>query len=117
MRKPIRYNFDDGQFLYATLTHVPHIRIAVEWPNGTHYADWSLYGHSSDLSPNEFVARTWGDTRGLMASAMLGTGWFVRTGRGVITGSGEPNEVWRLSDLGEEWASSMQSEQLGVTHG
>ena len=115
MRKPIQYNFDDGQLLYASLVRDPCIRVAVEWPSGELFAEWSVPAHSLHLAASEFVARTWGDTRGLMASAMLGTGWFVRTGRGVITGSGEPNEVWRLSDLGEEWVSSTQSEQLGVT--
>ena len=74
MRKPIQYNFDDGQLLYASLVRDPCIRVAVEWPSGELFAEWSVPAHSLHLAASEFVARTWGDTRGLMASAMLGTG-------------------------------------------
>ncbi len=114
MRKPIRYNFDDGQLLYANLTRTAQIRVDIELPNGALYAEWSLSGHGLTLAPGEFVARTFGDTRGLMASAMLGTGWFDRTGQETYTGADERNEVWRLSDLGVEWIASDQPECVGL---
>ena len=114
MRKPIRYNFDDGQFLYASLDCDKRIRVDIQFPDGSLFADWSLPVSELGLDPREFVARTWGDTRGLMASAMLGTGWFIRTGQEVTTSSGECNEIWRLSDLGVEWAAAVSKQSRVV---
>ncbi len=40
MRKPIRYNFDDGQLLYTTRVRAEQIRGDIELPDGARYAEW-----------------------------------------------------------------------------
>lgn len=103
-RKPIQYNHDQGQLLYAVLQRQPGIQAHIERSDGrTLGQSWSVPCVGVSLGTNEFVANTWGDTAGLMASAMMGTGWFERTGRSVCFPQGEVNEVWRLSKLGLEW--------------
>lgn len=107
-RKPIQYNHDQGQLLYAVLQKQPSIHVHIERSDGTTLGrSWSVPCFGVALSTNEFVASTWGDTAGLMASAMIGTGWFERTGRSVCFPRGESNEVWRLSELGLEWLQSI----------
>lgn len=111
LRKPIQYNFADGQMLYAVLQGGEVVHVGIELPDGAAYASWSVSVPGIVLDANEFVAQTWGDTHGLMASAMLGTGWFLRTGRRVALPAGEENEVWRLSDLGCEWMDAVANQQ------
>lgn len=107
-RKPIQYNLDQGQLLYAVLQKQPSIHVHIERSDGTTLGrSWSVPCFGVSLGPNEFVASTWGDTAGLMASAMMGTGWFERTGRSVCFPQDESNEVWRLSELGLEWLQSI----------
>lgn len=109
-RKPIQYNHDHGQLLYAVLQRLPGIHVHIERSDGTTFGQsWSVPCCGIALGPNEFVASTWGDTRRLMASAMMGTGWFERTGRSVCFPQDEANEVWRLSELGLEWLRSIAS--------
>ena len=104
MRKPIQYNFGQGQLLYAVLARGACVRVDIERPDGTPYGSgFSVHVDGVALGPSEFIAGTWGDHRGLMASAMMGTGWFERTGRSVPLPAGEENEVWRLSQMGAEW--------------
>lgn len=63
----------------------------------------------------EFVALTFGDHGRLMADAMMGTGWFERTGRSVAAPAGEINEVWRLSRLGMDWQRAATQTQTEST--
>lgn len=98
--------------LYAVLSDSIGVHVAIERPDGVAYGVWSVQAPGIMLEANEFVAQTWGDTLGLMASAMLGTEWFMRTGRSVAAPAGEVNEVWRLSDLGKEWVDTVADEQV-----
>lgn len=111
MRKPILYNFGQGQMLYAVLEQEPFIQVRIERPDGCPYGApfWSIAVCDLPLGRNEFVANTWGDHHGLMASAMFGTGWFERTGRDVAAPADEVNEVWRLSRLGVEWLDAQRA--------
>lgn len=103
MRKPIYYNFADGLLLYAVLYEHNGIQVLVEHSNGTQYACWSIPAVNRPLGEHEFIARTWGDQHRLMASAMMGTGWFERAGLEIAAPADEFNEIWRLSPLGREW--------------
>lgn len=113
MRKPIFYHFDDGMMFYAVLKAGAEIRVAIEHLDGRPYhPEWSVPAGDVVLQPLEFVARTWGDHHGLMASAMLGTGWFERTGGSYCTPTGEIHEIWRLSPLGVAWLDAAVSTAL-----
>lgn len=116
----ISYNFGDGQMLYALMarTNGSGIRVWVERLDGIQYGDdWSVYvpGLALALVRDEFCAHTWGDYAGLMASAMLSTGWFMKTGKEFRfpeshvhnDGSGE---IWKLTHLGMVWLSCIESE-------
>lgn len=109
MRSPITYNFAEGQMLYAVLCNIDGaVQVSVEHLNGDHMASWSVSPNGTVLGKHEFIAQTWGDTRGLMTSAMLGTGWFARTGKMAAVPSDESNEIWKVSPLGLEWLSAQR---------
>jgi hypothetical protein len=111
MRYPIRYNFGQGQLLYALLAQEPAgIKVWLELPDGSFYADFSVPAPGVPLARNEFVARTWGDYKGLMASAMMGTGLFQRTGKEIAHPVEEVNEIWQLSSGGVEWVVAITKE-------
>lgn len=109
MRKTvIHYGFDNGQMLYALMSKAPNIRVWIEHLNGTFFAEWSVLAGAVGLEIDEFCADTWGDHGGLMASAMLATGWFAQTGREFAypidhLHNDGVGEIWKLTTFGAEW--------------
>lgn len=108
---PIFYGFDNGNILYALMVRDQRIRVWIERPDGTFYAPWSLENSNCNLSAGEFFANTWGDYHGLMASALLSTGWFKKTGKESIYPPGHIyddgwGEIWALADAGSAWLDS-----------
>ena len=106
---PIVY---EDQLLYALLDAPPDepIRVWIEQPLGTFYARFYHDAPYGLVRPNEFIARTWDDPLGAMSRAMLGTGWFERTGDEISYPTDEFNEIWRLSELGIELLASCGDE-------
>lgn len=107
----IYYGFDDGQMLYALMSRESGIRVWIEQLSGVFYGEWSLNASDAALATDEFCADTWGDHNGLMASAMLATGWFERTGREFNypvwhAHSDAVGEIWKLSALGVQWIAA-----------
>jgi len=93
--------------LYAALCeNEAGVQVWIEYLSGDLLAFWSGPSNGIALAEHEFVAGTWGDTGGLMASAMLGTGWFARTGKVAAAPPDEVNEIWKVSPLGIEWLTT-----------
>lgn len=114
----IYYGFDDGQMLYALMSRASGIRVWIERLNGAFYVEWSMQVPDVPLAQDEFCAGTWGDHLGLMASAMLATGWFERTGREFayprtpIYNDGV-GEIWKLTPMGIQWVVTQH--EIGQT--
>lgn len=121
MRKTvISYNNSDGQMLYALMTRSNGIRVWIEKLDGTRYGeDWSVYVPNTSLDSDEFCANTWGDHLGQMASAMLATGWFMKTGKEFRYPESHPmsdgdGEIWALTHLGIVWLSASELSKISV---
>lgn len=113
-KTPIYYGFA-GEMMYARLSsNDVSIRVWIERIEGGQYGDgWSIHHPEINLGKNEFCANTWGDHHGLMASAMLSTGWFEKTGRNFAYPAAHVHndgvgEIWKLTDAGIEWVEAQR---------